>query len=95
MIVTRRDIPAVKLRELTGQGQTLSNMLLTQPPCSVMEATIYEERDETKEYVERTTSLADPMIVSEDGITLGMVHERVSEMFDQHRDVVAIRLATL
>lgn len=70
-------------------------MLFTQPPCNVMEATIYEERDETKEYVQRTLSLANPMIESEMGITLGMVHARVSEMFAKHEDVVAIRLATV
>lgn len=70
-------------------------MLLTQPPCTVMEATIYEERDETKEYVTRTTSLADPMIECETGITLGMVHTRIGEMFKKHEDVVAIRLATV
>lgn len=77
-----------------GQGKTLSNMLVTQPPCTTVEATIYEERDETKEYVTRTTSLADPVIESDTGITLGLVHTRVGEMFEKHEDVVAIRLAS-
>lgn len=91
MIVTRRDIPAKDM----GGIKTFSNMLLTQPPCTAMEATIYEERDETKEYVARTTRLEDPRIEAETGITLGMVHQRVGEMFERHGDVVAIRLATV
>ncbi|KAK4508264.1 hypothetical protein PRZ48_002002 [Zasmidium cellare] len=95
LIVTRRDMPAVQRKGASGQGKTLSSMLLTQPPCNVIEATIYEERDETKEYVTRTTSLADPRIECETGITLGLVHARVGEMFEKHEDVVAIRLATV
>lgn len=70
-------------------------MLLTQPPCTVMEATIYEERDETKEYLTRTTSLADPIVECEAGITLGMVHMRIGEMFEKHEDIMTIRLATV
>lgn len=70
-------------------------MLLSQPPPTALEATIWEERDETKDYVGRTSALADPSIVSETGVTIGLVHERVAKMFDEHQDVAAIKLTTV
>lgn len=60
-----------------------------------LEATIWEERDESKEYVGRTTALKDSMIQCDSGVTIGMVHERVSGMFAEHRDVSAIKLTTM
>ena len=70
-------------------------MLLSQPPCTTLEAVIWEERDETKDYVGRTSRLKDPIITCETGLTIGMVHERVEKMFDEHRDVAAIKLTTV
>ena len=95
LIITRRDLPALQQRSETGQGKTISNMLLSQPPCTVLEATIWEERDETKDYVGRTTALQKPIISCEYGLTIGMVHERVGEMFREYADVAAIKLTTL
>ena len=95
LIITRRDIPAVALRAQTGQGRSISRMLLSQPPCTHLRATIWEERDETRDYVGRTSALKDPVIMCDDGVTIGMVHERVSKMFDEHRDVAAIKLTTI
>lgn len=95
MIVEKRDIPDLKARAKAGQGQKISNMLLSQPPCLALEATIWDERDETKDYVGRTTELRQPMIRNEQGLTIGMVHERVAEMFAEHPDVSAIKLTTI
>ena len=95
MIITRRDVPAVKLREQTGQGKSVSKMLLSQPLCTSLEATIWEERDETKDYVGRTSRLQDPIIRCESGVTIGMIHERVAKMFDEHLDVTAIKFTTM
>lgn len=95
MIITRRDIPAVHLRMLTGQGKSINDMLLSQPPCTALRAMIWEERDETRDYVDKTTSLKDSVLRCEGGLTLGMVHERVYEMFEQHPDVTAIKLTTV
>ncbi|KAK5132616.1 hypothetical protein LTR08_008815 [Meristemomyces frigidus] len=94
LIITKRDLPILHLREQTGQGRTISSMLLSQPPCLALEATIWEEKDETKEYVGRTSSLSEPIIRCEEGLTIGMVHERVKDMFLEHPDVAAIKLTT-
>jgi hypothetical protein len=94
MIIERRDIPDLKAREIRGQGRNISNMLLSQPPCTALEATIWDERDETKDYVGRTTELRDSMVGDDEGLTIGMVHKKVAEMFAEHRDVSAIKLTT-
>ena len=70
-------------------------MLLSQPPCTSLEAMIWEERDETKDYVGRTSRLQDPIIRCESGVTIGMIHERAARMFDEHHDVTAIKLTTM
>ena len=70
-------------------------MLLSQPPCTALEATIWEERDETKEYVGRTSTLKDPNIRCDSGVTVGLVHERVAQIFNEHPDVTAVKLTTL
>lgn len=95
LIITRRDIPAVHLRVRTGQGRSISRMLLSQPPCTVLKAMIWEERDVMKDYVGKTSTLKDPMIRCDEGVTLGLVHERVNRMFDEHPDVTAIKLTTV
>ena len=95
LIITRRDLPAVDVRSRTGQGKRISDMLLSQPPCTALRATIWEERDETRDYVGRTSALTDATIQCETGVTLGMLHESVSRMFDEHRDVAAIKLTTI
>ena len=95
LIITRRDVPAVALRSGTGQGKSISSMLLAQPPPEALEATIWEEKYETKEYVGRTTKLEDPVIACESGVTIGLVHEKVAKMFDDHPDVAAIKLTTV
>lgn len=94
LIIERRDIPDFKARAATSQGKTISKMLLSQPPCTALEATIWDERDETKDYVGRTMELREGMVREEEGLTIGMVHERVKEMFDEHPDVSAIKLTT-
>lgn len=70
-------------------------MLLSQPPCFIMTAMILEERDEVKDYVGQTSALKEPIIRSDEGVTLGMIHERVKGWFDQYPDVTAIKLTTL
>ena len=70
-------------------------MLLSQPPCTALEATIWDERDETKDYVGRTMELRDGVVRCEEGLSIGMVQERVKEMFDEHKDVSAIKLTTV
>jgi len=95
LIIERRDIPDFKARAATGQGRDISNMLLSQPPCTALEATIWDERDETKDYVGRTMELRDGVVRCEEGLSIGMVQERVKEMFDEHKDVSAIKLTTV
>lgn len=95
LIIERRDIPDFKARAVTGQGRNISNMLLSQPPCTALEATIWDERDETKDYVGRTMELRDEMVRCEEGLTIGMVQRRVKGMFDEHKDVSAIKLTTV
>jgi hypothetical protein len=95
MIIEKRDILDFKARAVTGQGRKISSMLLSQPPCTVLEATIWDERDETKDYVGRTMELRDSVITDERGLTIGMVQKKVAEMFAEHRDVSAIKLTTI
>lgn len=95
LIIERRDMPDLKSRATTHQGRSISNMLLSQPPCIALEATIWDERDETKDYVGRTMELRDGMVRCQEGLSIGMVQERVEEMFDAHPDVSAIKLTTV
>jgi hypothetical protein len=95
MIIEKRDIPDFKARAVTGQGRNISDMLLSQPPCTALEATIWDERDETKDYVGRTMELRDSVISDDRGLTIGMVQKKVAEMFAEHRDVSAIKLTTM
>ncbi len=95
MIITRQDMSAVALRALTGQVKSISNMLLSQPPCLALECSVWDERDESKEYIGRTRVLNDSVIRDEKGVTMSMVHESVQRMFDEHRDVSAIKLTTI
>ena len=94
LIITRMDLPDLKARAKTKQGQSLTKMYFSQPPLTALEATIWEERDETKDYVGRTAVLKEPIIECEGGLTLGLVHERVGQLFEQYRDVAAIKLTT-
>lgn len=70
-------------------------MLLSQPPVTALEATIWDERDETKDYVGRTMELRDGVVEDEGGLRIGVVQRRVKEMFDEHKDVSAIKLTTV
>lgn len=94
LIISRRDIPAVELRAQTKQGKNISDMLLSQPPPTILEATIWEERDETKDYIGKTTALDDPLIECDTGVTLGYLHEKAARWFNKYRDVAAIKLTT-
>ncbi|KAL1590904.1 hypothetical protein WHR41_00373 [Cladosporium halotolerans] len=94
LIVSRDDLRAY--RAVVARGpKVLDRMLLAQPPAVALEARIWDERDETREYLGRTAELADPRIESREGLTVGEVHRRVGEMFDRHADVVAIKLTTV
>ncbi|KAH9828190.1 hypothetical protein Tdes44962_MAKER02553 [Teratosphaeria destructans] len=97
LIITRRDLEQHRLhhRRRLGHGRSISKMLLSQPPILQLEARIWEERDESKEYVGRTLALKEPIVECQGGLTIGMVHERAAEMFAEHRDVAAIKLTTV
>jgi len=95
LIITRRDLPDLGALAKTGQGRTISRMLLSQPPCTALDSVVWGDRDETRDYVGRTTTLRDSRIYCEDGLTLEIVHDRVAEMFEEHPDVVAIKLVTM
>jgi hypothetical protein len=94
MIIEKRDMPDFKARAISGQGRKVSDMLLSQPPCTALEATIWDERDETKDYVGRTMELRDSVVSNDEGLTIGMVQRKVAEMFAEHPDVSAIKLTT-
>lgn len=72
-------------------------MLLSQPPIEALDASIWDERDETKEYIGRTTELETPRIGCEGGkgLTVAEVHWRVGEIFERYRDLAAIKLTTV
>lgn len=94
LIVTRDDVR--KYRAITaGQEKILDRMLLSQPPALALDAMIWDDRDETKEYLGRTTDLEDMRIESEKGVTVGDVHRRVGELFDRYQDVPVIKLTTV
>lgn len=94
MIITRDDVR--RYRAVTSsKTKMLDKMLLSQPPTLGLEAMIWDDRDETKEYIGRTTDLDDMRIESEKGLTVGEVHRRVGELFDRYQDVPAIKLTTV
>jgi hypothetical protein len=80
---------------VSSQTKMLDKMLLSQPPTLGLDAMIWDDRDETKEYIGRTTDLEDMRIKSEKGLTVGEVHQRVGELFDRYQDVPAIKLTTV
>lgn len=93
LIITRDDMR--RYRAITaGKEKILERMLLSQPPAVALEAMIWDERDETKEYLGRTTELADPIIRCDKGLTVGEVHRQVDDIFNRHGDVPAIKLTT-
>jgi hypothetical protein len=94
LIITRDDIRRYRA-VISGQTKMLDKMLLSQPPTLGLEAMIWDDRDETKEYLGRTTDLEDMKIESEKGLTVGEVHRRVGELFDRYQDVPAIKLTTV
>lgn len=96
LIITRKDME--RYQAITSaHSRMVQRMFLSQPPIEALDASIWDERDETKEYIGRTTELADPRIGSEGGggLTVNEVHRRVGEMFEQHRDLAAIKLTTV
>lgn len=94
LIITRDDVR--RYRAVTSrQTKMLDRMLLSQPPALGLEAMIWDDRDETKEYLGRTADLEDMKIENEKGLTVGEVHRRVGELFDRFRDVPAIKLTTV
>ena len=95
LIITRKDLPDLATRAESGQGKRVQEMLLSQPPIQALEASIWEERDETKEYLGRTKRLRDPVIRCEGGVTVEMVHERVGRWMEEYGDVAAIKLITV
>jgi hypothetical protein len=95
LIITRRGIAAVDVRLRTRQGKRISDMLLSQPPPMALEAAVWEERDETRDSDGRTMALREPVIRCDKGVTIGLVHQRVAKMFNDHLDVGAIKLTTM
>lgn len=60
-----------------------------------MRASIWEERDEVKDYTGKTSALNDPLIECDQGLTLGMIHDKINGWFDRYSDVTAIKLTTV
>lgn len=98
LIVRRKDAVAARERLRSGQGRTLSKMFLSQPPATEMVAAIWEREvsagDETTS-PSRTTELNRPVIKCDQGVTLGFMHKKIFEMFDEHKDVTAIKVTTV
>lgn len=98
LIVRRKDAEAAKERFRTGQGRTLSKMFLSQPPPKSMEAAVWEREGPPSDGTRsprRTTELNRPLFNCEQGVTLGFMHRKVCEMFDEHPDVAAIKITTI
>jgi hypothetical protein len=109
MILTRNDILSYRAisRKLTAgnvgkSAKVIDSMFLSQPPLTALEATIWEERDETKDYVGRTSEIEDSIVHGRRaesgevmGLTIGELHRRVGEMFERYGDLSAIKLTTL
>ena len=94
MIITRDDVRRYRAAT-SSKNKMLDKMLLSQPPALGLEAMIWDDRDETKEYIGRTTDLDDMRIESEKGLTVGEVHRQVGELFDKYQDIPAIKLTTV
>ncbi|QIW95529.1 hypothetical protein AMS68_001047 [Peltaster fructicola] len=96
MIVSKDNLIQFRRRHLQeGSRTVVSRMLLSQPPCKSLQCDIFEDRDETREYVGRTTDLQDSLIFSEAGLTIGFVCDWLSVMFNAHADVARVKLTTI
>ena len=98
LIVRRKDAEAAKERFKTGQGRTLSKMFLSQPPPRGMEAEVWERERLSVQGTDspmKTTELSRPRFKCDQGVSLGFMHRKVCEMFDEHQDVVAIKLTSV
>lgn len=94
LIITREDVR--RYRAVTaGNKKFLQRMLLSQPPALALEAMIWDERDETKEYLGDPPASEDLRFASETGLTVDEVHQRVGKLFDHYVDVPAFKLITI
>lgn len=98
IIVSRKDAKAAREKAKIGQGRTISRMLLSRPPTCKMSGEVWERKD-TEAVGERklfhTRELGRPVVECTEGITLGLLHERVWEMFSEHPDVEALKITTI
>ena len=97
-IIRRQDAEAARARLQTGRGRTLSKMFISQPPPTDMEANIWDRQDSADDKsngLEKTTQLSRPIIKCDQGVTLGYMHRRLCEIFDDHHDVTAIKVTTI
>lgn len=78
-----------------GSSTVVSQMLLSQPPCYEMECVVFEDRDETRDYVGRTAEIENPRIVSKSGLTIGHICSELQRMFHRHHDIARIKLTTV
>ena len=95
LIICRRSFFARWQPPESRQGRSFANMLLSQPPCIALKAMIWDERDETKDYLGKTTTLEDSIIECSTGVTLGLIHEKAAKIFNEYADVSAIKLTTI
>ena len=98
LIVRRRDADAARERLKSGQGRTLSKMFLSQPPATKMEAVVWEREDAIMQSTDppwRTTKINRPHVKCDQGVTLGFLHRKLCEMFDEHQDVATIKITTM
>lgn len=96
LIITRKDMERY-WAVTVAHHRVLESMYLSQPPIEALDATIWDERDETKEYIGRTTELDDPRIGEEggEGLTVAIVHTKIAGMFERYWDLAAIKLTTV
>ena len=98
LIVRRKDADAARERLKSGQGRTLSKMFLSQPPATKMEAVVWEREDAIMQSTDppwRTTKINRPHVKCDQGVTLGFLHRKLCEMFDEHQDVATIKITTM
>ena len=92
LILTRKRLQVFNQAISNGYGENILSMLLAQPPPVEFTAEIWDREDADARLEKRSTKIWRPSIYCSAGVTIGLVFRRVTEMFDDHPDVTAIKV---
>lgn len=95
LILSRRHVNEARIRIAHGYGKNVRNMFLAQPPPTEMCAAIWERRFDPVLFPSRTIEIKNPQLLKHDGVTLDDVLRHAGQIFDEHSDLISIKVTTV